>query len=95
MFNKLIIGILVFLLLVTGTLCAYAFNLIEEINVLSQQLTVSQEQQAAQISTLSDELATFRGETIARIDALDDELGSVTTGLEQSVINAGKLYEEV
>ncbi len=95
MFNKLIIGILVFLLVLTGILGAYAFNLVGEIDALSQQLTVSQEQQAAQISTLSDELATFRGETIARIDALDDELGSVTTGLEQSVINAGKLYEEV
>ena len=95
MFNKLIIGILVFLLVLTGILGAYAFNLVGEIDALSQQLTVSQEQQAAQISALSDELATFRGETIARIDALDDELGSVTTGLEQSVINAGKLYEEV
>lgn len=95
MFNKLIIGILVFLLVLTGILGAYAFNLVGEIDALSQQLTVSQEQQAAQISTLSDELATFRGETIARIDALDDELGSVTTGLEQSVINAGKLYQEV
>jgi len=95
MFNKLIIGILVFLLVLIGILGAYAFNLVEEIDALSQQLIVSQEQQAAQISTLSDELATFRGETIARIDALDDELGSVTTGLEQSVINAGKLYEEV
>jgi len=95
MFNKLIIGILVFLLVLIGILGAYAFNLVGEIDALSQQLVVSQEQQAAQISTLSDELATFRGETIARIDALDDELGSVTTGLEQSVINAGKLYEEV
>lgn len=95
MFNKLIIGILVFLLVLIGILGAYAFNLVGEIDALSQQLTVSQEQQAAQISTLSDELATFRGETIARIDALDDELGSVTTGLEQSVINAGKLYQEV
>lgn len=95
MFNKLIIGILVFLLVLTGILGAYAFNLVGEIDALSQQLTVSQEQQAAQISALSDELATFRGETIARIDALDDELGSVTTGLEQSVINAGKLYQEV
>jgi len=95
MFNKLIIGILVFLLVFIGILGAYTFNLVGEIDALSQQLIVSQEQQAAQISTLSDELATFRGETIARIDALDDELGSVTTGFEQSVINAVKLYEEV
>ena len=109
MFNKVIIGILVFLLLLTGTLCAYAFNLTEEIGALSEQLVVSQEkidalserlvvtqkEQAAQISALNDELATFSGETLARIDTLGDELRGVTTELEQSVINASKLYQEV
>ncbi len=109
MFNKVIIGILVFLLVLTGTLCAYAFNLVEEIDALSEQLIVSQEktdalserlvvsqrEQAAQISALNDELATFSGETLARIDTLGDELRGVTTELGQSVINASKLYQEV
>lgn len=106
MFNKVIIGILVFLLVITSSLCAYAFNLTGEIDALSEQLAVSQKEhaaqisavskeQAGQISALSDELATFKGETLAKIYTLDDEVGGVATELEQSVINAGKLYQEV
>ena len=116
MFNKVIIGMLVFLLVLTGTLCAYAFDLAEEIHALSERLTVSQEEidasrkqllasekeQAAQISVLRRELATFRGQALARIDGLDNALGGVATEvrgvaneLEQSVINAAKLYPEV
>jgi len=109
MFNKVIIGILVFLLVLTGALGTYAFNLAEEIDTLGKQLRVSQDEidtlgeqlivsqkaQAAQVSILSDELVTFRGETLARINTLGDEVRGVVTELEQSVINAGKLYQEV
>lgn len=102
MFNKVIIGILIFVLVLTGALGAYALHLTEEIDALGQQLEVSQKQQAAQIGALSDEMTTFRGETLAskketlaRIDTLDDELRGVATELGQSVINAGKLYQEV
>jgi S1-C subfamily serine protease len=77
MFNKVIIGILIFLLLFSGALGTYAFRLTEEIGALRQELT------------------TFSGETLARINTLDDELKGVTTELEQSVINVGKLYQEV
>jgi S1-C subfamily serine protease len=102
MFNKVVIGILIFLLLLTGALGFYAFRLTEEIDALGEQLTVSQQRQAAEISTLRHELTTFREETLAssqetlaRIDTLDDGLRGVTAELEQSVINAGKLYQEV
>ena len=102
MFNKVIIGILIFVLVLTGVLCAYAFHLGEEIDALGEQLAISQKQQAAEISALRHEMITFRGETLAtnretlaRIDTLDDELSGVATELEQSLINAGKLYQEV
>jgi len=102
MFNKVVIGILIFLLLLTGALGFYAFRLTEEIGALGEQLTVSQQQQTAEISALRHELTTFRGETLAssretlaRIDTLDDELTAVATELEQSLINVGKLYQEV
>ena len=117
MFSKVIIGLLVFLLLVTGSLCAYTFNLAEEIDALSKQLEVSQEEHMAQIgalskeytaqisalsselgrqtSALSDELAALKGETLARIDTLDDELRGVASELEQSAINASRLYQQV
>lgn len=109
MFNKVVIGMLIFLLALTGALGAYAFNLGEkvdalgqqlrvsqgEINTLGEQLIASQKTQAARISVLSDELATFRRGTLARIDVLDDDLQGVVTELEQSAINAGELYQEV
>jgi len=102
MFNKVIIGILIFLLLLSGALGAYAFRLTEEISALGEQLTVSQQQQAAEIGTLHQDLTTFSQETLAstretqaRIDNLDHELKGITTELGQSVINVGKLYQEV
>jgi serine protease Do len=95
MLNKAIIGVLIFVVVLTGALGAYAFH-------LGEQLSVSHQQQAAEISALHQEMATFKGEALAstrealaRIDALDDELRVVTTEVEQSVINAGKLYQEV
>jgi len=79
MFNKAIIGIVVFLLVLSSALCAFAFKLAErtdalsgelsasqdEIDALTERLAVSEKAQATQISTLSDELATLRGETLA------------------------------
>jgi serine protease Do len=95
MLNKAIIGVLIFVVVVTGALGTYTFRLGEEIDALSEQLSVSHQQQAAEISALHQEMATFKGEALAstrealaRIDALDTEM-------EQSVINAGKLYQEV
>ena len=102
MFNRVIIGILIFLLLLTGALGFYAFRLTEEIGALGEQLTVSRQQQADEIDALSRELTAFRTETLAsnretlaRIDTLDDELTAVATELEQSLIDVGKLYQEV
>ena len=102
MFNRVIIGILIFLLLLTGALGFYAFRLTEEIGALGEQLAVSQQQQADEIGALSRELTAFRTETLAsnretlaRIDTLDDELTAVATELEQSLIDVGKLYQEV
>jgi S1-C subfamily serine protease len=102
MFNKVIIGILIFLLLLSGALGAYTFHLTGEIGALGERLTVSQQQQAAEISALRYELTTFRAEilastqeALARVDTMDDELTVVATEVGQSVINVGKLYQEV
>jgi len=100
--NRVILGVLVSALVFTGTLCTYAFHLGAKIDALSEQLVASQKQQAAEISALCDEMITFKGETLAiktqtlaRIDALDNELRGVAIEMEQSVIDAGKLYQEV
>jgi len=100
--NRVILGILVFALVFTGALGAYAFHVGAKIEALGEQLAASQKQQAAEISALRDEMVAFKGETLAtkaqtlaRIDALDNEIRGVATEMEQSVINSGKLYQEV
>jgi len=100
--NRVILGILVFALVFTGALGVYAFHVGAKIEALGEQLAASQKQQAAEISALRDEMITFKGETLAiktqtlaRIDALDNKLRGVAIEMEQSVIDAGKLYQEV
>jgi S1-C subfamily serine protease len=88
MFNKVLIGIVALALILAGAAGAYTFY-------LGKQLAASQEQQAAEISALHDETVAQGKETQARIDALDNELKGVTLEMEQSFIDAGKLYQEV
>ena len=91
MFNKIIIIVLVFFLILTGALYGYAFILTGKIDVLSERLRVYQteqvaqinavsavnEEQTAQISALSDGVATFKEETLAGIDTLANEIRDV------------------
>ena len=95
MINKVIIGMLIFLLVLTGALCTYSYNLSKEIGALTQQLSVFQKEEAAHISALSGELTTFRGETLARIETLDDELSGVASQLSESVIDVNGIYQRV
>ncbi|MFC2007269.1 trypsin-like peptidase domain-containing protein [Chloroflexota bacterium] len=74
--NKLIAGILIFLLIVAGGFGYYSYTLGQQINSLSEQLTTFQEGQAAQISNLSDELTNLREETLPSINTLKGEIGS-------------------
>jgi len=81
MTNKVIIGILVFLVILSGALCAHAYTLSQQLNAMSKQLTVFQEEQSTRISTLSDKLASHRQETITRIVTLEDNAGEAVTRL--------------
>jgi len=84
---------LIFLLVIIGALGTYSYNLSKEINVLTQQLSVFQEEEAAHIGALSNELTTFRGETLARIETLDNELSGVAIQLSESVIDLNEIYQ--
>lgn len=95
MINKVIIGMLIFLLVLTGALCAYSYNLNREISALTQQLSVFQREGTASIGALSDEWAAFRRETLDRVETLNDGLEGVTAALEQSVMNASGTYQRV
>ena len=74
MINKVIIGILVFLMILSGGLCYYSYTLSEQVYSLSEQLTTFQEEQATRIGAISDELLTLRGETVTRFNALQNEI---------------------
>ena len=88
MVNKVLIGVVALALVLAGASGAYTFY-------LGEQLAASQKQQAAEISALHDETVALGEETQARIDALDNELRGAAIGMEQSVINAVELYQEV
>jgi len=67
---KAIFSILIILLLFTGALGYYSYDLSEQITTLNDKLTI----QNSEIASLSGKLATFRAQTGTQISNLDDEL---------------------
>jgi len=74
--NKLIIGILIFLVILSGSLCFCSYTLYTEINSLSRHLTALQEEQAVRIESVSNELTIFRTETAKEFGILQNEIQS-------------------
>jgi len=93
--NTVIVVILTLLLVFSGALGVYSYDLNKEIISLSDNLTSFREETATQIGILSDELTSFREETATQIGILSDELKGVSSEISQSVINVSKLYEMV
>jgi len=78
MINRVIIGVLAFLVILSSSgLYFYSRTLDQQIEALSGQLESMQREQAAQMSQLSDELTIFKGEALANIATLRDETGSM------------------
>ena len=72
--NKVIIGILVLLLVVTSALGYYSFDLLNnQIGSLSDELTTFKGETSTQIGTLSDELTAFKADTATQIGTLSDD----------------------
>jgi len=88
MANKIIIGILVFLVIILGGSGYYSYTLAQQVDYLSEQLTVYQQEQARRISSVSSELADLRRETLAKFNSLEDEIGETT-------IEIGTLKDEL
>jgi len=98
MVNKVIIGILVFLVVVSGGLGTYSYMLNRQINDLSEQLTSSQEEQAARIGVVSDELIVFKGETLDNFGVLREEVdGTITeiSTLREEVDRINVVQDEI
>ncbi len=95
MTNKIIIGILVFLVVLSGGLGYYAYTLGQQVYSLSDQLATFQTEQAAQIGALNGELTTLSGETLTRFDVLtgkvDENLTKISTLESETDISLAKI----
>ena len=76
MANKVIIGILVFLVIISGSIGYYSYTLNLQISSLDEQLATLQLDQAAQDRALGSELAALRGETLMRSASLQNEIAT-------------------
>ncbi len=75
MINKLILGLLIFLVVLSGGIGAYSYTLNQEIKDLNQQLTASQEEQATRLSTIDTSISIIKDnldEQGVRITAVND-----------------------
>ena len=82
MTNKIIIGILIFLVALSGGLGYHAYTLSQQINFLGEQMVVLQMEQATRIDTLSSELTTLRGEILTRFGDLKGEIDKNLTQID-------------
>jgi len=82
MTNKIIIGILVLLVVLSGGLGYHAYTLSQQINFLGEQITVLQTEQATRIDTLGSELTTLKGEILTRFGGLKGEIDKNLTQID-------------
>ena len=74
MANKVIIGILIFLVVIGSGLGAYSYTLSQQIKALSVQMDGYQKEQIAQIGAVSDEVTALSEETMAGMSTLEGEV---------------------
>ena len=95
MANKVIIGIVIFLLIFSGGLGYYAFTLNQQILSLSEQLTTFQAEQTTKIDTVSDALLTLKGEILTRVGGLETKIGGLETKIDENLTQMTALEEEI
>jgi S1-C subfamily serine protease len=102
MTNKVIIGILVFLVMLSGGLGYYAYTLNQQIYWLSEQLTVFQAEQANRVDAISDKLNTLSVETLTRVSHLESkidenltQIGSLENEIDRSLAKIGTLEDKL
>ena len=82
MTNKLVIGLLVFLAVLSCGICTYSYRLSQQSDALNNQLTTFQDEQEARISAVSHDITTLGGETQRKIDIFEQE---ITDTFEQEI----------
>lgn len=93
--SKVIIGLLVFFVILSGGLYGYSYILAQQIRALSGQLEVIKREQAAQISEVSNELVTFRGEALTEIGNLSTDIDTLGDTLGGAMSQLGTLEGEL
>jgi S1-C subfamily serine protease len=84
MINKVLVGILVFLVILSGALGAYSYLLTREIDTLGEQLTVFQ-----------DNFTAFEAESITRFDVLEKGIGTLENELSGTPTKIATLEDEL
>jgi len=88
MINKVIIGILIFLVVLMGSLGTFSYTLSQQVSGLSEQLASYQVEQATLIGAVTDELTVFKGEALNTIDRL-------SKGIDENIAEIDVLGEEI
>ncbi len=81
MSNKVIIGILIFLVIISGGLGYYLYGLDQQVVSLNMQLAALRVEQANQIQAVNNDLTNLREETTSSIDSLKGEIGQTQTSI--------------
>jgi S1-C subfamily serine protease len=81
MANKLVTGILVLLVVVTGGLGYYSFTLNRQLDDLNARIASFQDEQSALVRAVSDNVAALRSSTESSLSSLDTKIGKVSSDL--------------
>lgn len=88
MTHKVIIGILVFLAIFSGSLGYYSYTLNQQIGYLNEKLIVFQEEQVTWVAAVSGALTNLRGETLTQVGNLKD-------GIDKTLTKINSIEDEI
>ena len=92
MTNKISIGILIYLVILSTSLCYYSYTLNKQIYSLNRQMAVLHQEQSAGINDVRDELTTLRGETLNGFSILQDEIQGE---IDETLIRIDTIEDEI
>ncbi|MFC2001879.1 trypsin-like peptidase domain-containing protein [Chloroflexota bacterium] len=99
MTHKAIIVILILLTVLSGGLGYHSYTLSQQLDLLNENLTVFQEEQATRVAAVSTELTALRVETLTRIDdlkkAIDKNLNSMEAEIGDTQTSVATLEDEI
>ena len=80
MAKKLLIGLVVLLVLITGGIGYYSYTLHHQIDRLEDSFATLEGEQSDRIDTLEANIASLQNETLDKLDALKGEIGEALAG---------------